>query len=169
MNNDSVGAKNIAFMGLLFALTLVLSFAEYNILPPLPINGVKLGLSNIVIMYCVVFESKGSAFYLGVLKSIFVASTRGVIAGAISLFGGMLSIIVMSIAYKFQKENQSYAFISILGGVSHNIGQIICASLILKSTKVFYYVPVLIVAGFFVGFATATILKILVPYIKKIK
>ena len=162
-------SKKVAFMGAMFSLTLVLSFLEYNLLPPLPINGVKLGLSNIVIMYSVFFEGSYSAFSLGILKSVFVALTRGAVSGIISLFGGVISIIVMIIANKLQKEKDSYVFTSILGGVFHNVGQLICASLLLKNLMVYYYLPILIVSGIVFGFKTATILKILVPYMKNIK
>ena len=162
-------SKKVAFMGAMFSLTLVLSFLEYNLLPPLPINGVKLGLSNIVIMYSVFFEGSYSAFSLGILKSIFVTLTRGAISGIISLFGGFISIVIMIISNKLQKDKKSYVFTSILGGVFHNIGQLICASLILKNLMVYYYLPILIVSGIVVGFITATVLKVLVPYIKNIK
>ena len=45
-------ASRAAAMGLLFALSIVLSFAESALIPPLPVPGLKIGLSNIVTMYC---------------------------------------------------------------------------------------------------------------------
>lgn len=165
MENKQI-SKKVAYMGAMFSLTLVLSYLEYNLLPPLPINGVKLGLSNIVVMYCVFFKGGTCAFSLGFLKSVFVLMTRGAISGVISLFGGLTSILVMSFAYKYEKDKKGYVFVSLLGGVFHNIGQLICASFILKSTVIYYYLPILIISGIIVGFITATIFKILTPYLK---
>ena len=45
----------------------------------------------------------------------------------------------------------SISGISVLGGVSHNIGQIIIATLIVSNYSVMYYIPVLMVAGFITG------------------
>ena len=45
-------ASKVAFLGLLFALSVVLSLVESSLAPMVPVPGVKLGLSNIVTMYC---------------------------------------------------------------------------------------------------------------------
>ena len=59
----------ITTMGLFFALALVLSALE-GLLPPMPFlpPGVKLGLSNIVTMYCLLYLGAGSAYAVVVLK-----------------------------------------------------------------------------------------------------
>jgi heptaprenyl diphosphate synthase len=41
--------------------------------------------------------------------------------------------------------------VSVAGGVSHNIGQLIMAYLVLESTAVWYYLPVLLVSGCITG------------------
>ena len=64
-------------LALLFALSVVLMLLE-NMIPPLPAlpPGVKLGLSNIAVMYCLFYMGKENAFILLVLKSLFVFLTR---------------------------------------------------------------------------------------------
>lgn len=37
--------------------------------------------------------------------------------------------------------------VAIIGGVLHNVGQIIIASVILKNVGIFTYVPILMIAG----------------------
>lgn len=57
--NRSARVRQTVLMGLMFALAMVLSYVESMItVPGLP-PGVKLGLSNIVTMYCVFFLGCG--------------------------------------------------------------------------------------------------------------
>ena len=69
-------------MGLLLALAMALNLAE-SMVPPLPVlpPGVKLGLSNLVTVYCLFYLGSGEAWGIAVLKSGFVFLTRGVTAG----------------------------------------------------------------------------------------
>ena len=154
-------------MGMLLCLAIVLSFVE-GMIPPLPAlpPGVKLGLSHLVVIYCLFFLNGKSACGVSLLKSLFVLLTRGVSAGFLSLCGGLLSVVVMAIAIRPQKL--SYLILSILGAVSHNIGQIVAASLLFKSATVFYYLPVLIVSGVLMGTLTAVLMKALLPALKRI-
>lgn len=151
-------------MGLMLAVVAALSFVEH-MLPPLPFlpPNVKLGLSNIVIMYCIFFLGKREAFTLAVLKSGFVLFTRGPVAGLLSITGGLLSIAVIIMLLFLFKSRISYITASISGAIMHNIGQIIAASFIMGTGMIFYYLPVLIVSGIVMGIVTGTMLKILLP------
>ncbi|MCI8755760.1 MAG: Gx transporter family protein [Oscillospiraceae bacterium] len=158
------GSK-VAWMGLLFALSLVLSFVESVFSGWIPIPGIKLGLSNIVVMYCLFFLGKKEAYELAGLKAFFVFLTRGPVGAAMSLCGGLVSVTVMLCLIRI---GCSPLFISICGGLSHNIGQLFAASLLLKSNAVFYYFPVLAVAGMGMGVFTGTTMRLLRPYLQKI-
>ena len=58
-----------------------------------------------------------------------------------------------------------------LGGVFHNIGQIIAAILVMKSSAILVYLPPLlisgVVAGVIVGLVSGLVLKKVKPYILK--
>lgn len=41
--------------------------------------------------------------------------------------------------------------VSMAGGVSHNIGQILAAAIVLQTPAVFYYLPFLLIAGLVTG------------------
>ena len=155
-------------MGLLFCLCLALSFIEYNLLPPLAIPGVKLGLSNVPIMYAVLFEGASSSVILGVLKSIFVLLTRGGVAGALSFSGGMLSIFGMLLG-KRAFEGKGLIALSSVGGLLHSTGQILCAMAILSSGRLIYLAPAIIAFGGVFGAITGAVFKALLPYINNIK
>lgn len=161
--------KSIILAGLLFAIAIVLSMVE-NSFPPIfiAIPGVKLGISNIAVMYALFFLGKGHAFTIGLLKALFVGLTRGIIAGFLTLSGGMLSIFVMSLLIIIFKDKVSYLVISIFGAVSHNIGQLIAICFVLTQIYIWVYLPVLLISGVFAGIATSTLLRFILPAFKRL-
>lgn len=162
-------SSRVAVSGLLLALVFVLGMIE-NILPPLPFlpPQVRLGLANVAVMYCVFFIGKKDAFILTFLKSIFIFMTRGPVAAALSLTGGILSVAVIILAAVLSKKSLSYITYSILGAEFHNIGQIIAFSYLMRNWFVFYYLPILLISGVMTGFLTGTLLKVIMPYFKRI-
>ena len=49
------------------------------------------------------------------------------------------------------------AGVSVAGGVSHNIGQLIVAMIVVETYQVGYYLPVLLIAGVLTGFVIGII------------
>ena len=154
-------ASRAAAMGLLFALSIVLSFAESALIPPLPVPGLKIGLSNIVTMYCLFCMGRREAYMIAVLKSMFVLFTRGAVGAAMSLAGGLASVTVM-LLLGAEREKRSFLFISVCGGLAHN------AAAVLKSAMVFYYFPALALFGIAMGVLTGVLLRSLMPHFKRI-
>ena len=77
---------------MLFALAIALSYLESLVSPLLGLMpAIKLGLSNIVVMYALLFLRTRTALLLVVLKALFAFLTRGATAGFLSLCGGALS------------------------------------------------------------------------------
>ena len=167
MRHSGKIAFRVAFSGILLALALALSFFEGSLpaLPMLP-PGVKLGLSNLVVMYSVFFLGAGQALLIAVLKSCFVLLTRGATGALLSLVGGVLSVSVMVLLRKIR--GLSPMFVSIGGAVSHNIGQLLAVTLLLHNRYALYYVPVLILSGIGMGILTGTLLKFVLPCFRKI-
>jgi heptaprenyl diphosphate synthase len=158
-------SKKVALLGLLLALVVVLGMLE-NMLPAIPLlpPNVRLGLANTVSMYCIFFIGKREALLLTVTKSAFVFLTRGPIAALLSLSGGLLSLVIIIVAWYGSKHSLSYITYSILGAVSHNIGQIAAFSLLMKNEYMLYYLPVLLVFGIVMGTVTGILLKAIMPY-----
>jgi len=159
----------LVFSGLLFAIALILSLVE-SLFPimPIAVPGVKFGLSNIVVMYAIFFLGAKQAYSIAILKAIFVFFTRGFIASTLSLSGGMLSITCMILILFLLKEKVSYLGISVVGAVSHNIGQFLIVSLIYVGVSMWAYLPVLLISGVIAGLLTATLLRILLPALKRL-
>lgn len=162
--------KRLTLLGLLLSLALILSFVE-SALPPLPLilPGVKFGLSNIMVMYTLFFLGRGEATAIVLLKAVFVLTTRGVVAGILSLCGGILSLAVMALLMLLFREKASYLLLSIAGACFHNIGQLFAARLIYSNLYLWAELPLLLVFGVVAGIATAGLLRLLLPAIKSIR
>lgn len=153
---DGVGmhitTKKIAYLGLLIALAFVFSYVEFLIPVNIGVPGAKLGLANLVIIVALYTLSERDAFLLSMLRIVLVGFTFGNMASMIySLAGGILSFTVMVLAKKMKKL--SVTGVSVLGGVFHNVGQIIAAILVVETASLMYYLPVLILAGTLSGVA----------------
>ncbi len=161
--------RKVALMGLMLALIFILGMVE-NMLPPIPFlpPSIKLGLANVVSMYCIFFIGRKEALLLTIMKSGFVFTTRGAIAGTLSLTGGLLSLAVMIGAIYLSRNSLSYISYSILGAVFHNIGQITAFSLFMKNWYMIYYLPVLLIFGLIMGIVTGKLLKIIMPHFHRI-
>ena len=158
--------RSIARGGILLALACALSALEYAIALPLP-NGVKPGLANVIIMFALFHINIKTALTLNMLKSCFVFLTRGFTAFAMSLCGGMLSLLVIILIFKLIKS-PTLLLMSVFGAIFHNAGQLCLASVLLKSNAVFYYAPVLTVAGVLTGILTGLLLRAAEPALSKI-
>ena len=155
--------KRICFMGLLFAVAVVLSYIEGMVtIPGLP-PGIKLGLSNIVTMYCVFFLGVPSAYTLAILLLM-----RGPTGALLSLLGGLVSVTVMLLLLRLEKNGLSYLVISILGAIGHNMGQLFGAAMLTGTALTLYYFPILILSGIGMGFVTGLVLKTVLPALEKL-
>ena len=167
--NRNIRIRETVLMGLLFALAMVLSYVESMFtVPGLP-PGVKLGLSNIVTMYCVFFLGWKKGYTLAILKGFFAFLTRGATAALMSTAGGVVSVTVMLILIYLKRLKFSYTLISVLGALGHNFGQLAMASVLMHSTFVIYYMPIMAVSGIGMGVATGILLGVMLPYMNKLK
>ena len=142
--NPKRGSKTheIALSGLLFALAMALSFVEGTLVIPGLMPGMKLGLANIVVMYAL--------FFMGGKQ-------------ALSLCGGLFSLLVMWVLYYHFPVQPTWFILSVCGALAHNIGQLLGASVILSSAMSLYYAPVMLVFGLIMGSLTSITLRALLP------
>ncbi|GHU88365.1 hypothetical protein FACS1894202_04310 [Clostridia bacterium] len=160
--------RKLTYLAMMLAIIMVLSFIEHTLPSPLPIPGVSLGLSNIVVMYCVFFFKPRDAFALTILKAGFVALIRAPTAGLLSLSGGLLSVLTMAILVYVFRGKLSYIAGSICGAVAHNMGQLLAASALTGTAMTLYYFPVLIVSGIIFGIVTSLTLTALLPVFRRL-
>lgn len=143
-------ANKISFCSIFAALALIFSYIERLMPLDIGVPGVKLGLANLIVI--VALYTLGAKYAFGInLFRIFVGGLlfSGVFGTAYSMAGGLLSFLVM---YLLMRTGLfSIVGVSMAGGVAHNIGQILMASLIVANVKIMLYMPVLIISGMITG------------------
>lgn len=158
-----------ALTGILGALMLAFSYTEKMLTSLLPLPpGVKPGLANIIVMFACCTAGFGCAFLLTLIKSAFVLLTSGVTAGIISLSGGLLSVTATAFLIKKAVGRFSFTGISVLGALAHNAGQTLAACAVIGSFGYLYYFPVLVISAVVTGAVTGTILRCVLPPLKKL-
>ena len=142
--------KKTAFCGLMLALALIASYVESLIPVPIPVPGIKLGVANSVVLILLYYTNVKTAWGISIARVILSGFLFGSLSSILySLSGAVLSLLIMTLAKK--RDCFTMTGVSVAGGVSHNIGQLIMAYLVLESTAVWYYLPVLLVSGCITG------------------
>ena len=157
-------ARYTALMGLLFAVSAALNWLESLFSAARP-AGMRVGLSNIVVMLAILCINLPSALLLTVLKSSFVFLTRGATAGIMSLCGSLAAFCVTALL--FRRTKASYILTSVLAAVAHSLGQLCAAWLLLGTSSVFAYSPILTASSSAAGVLTGIALKVIFPEMEK--
>ena len=144
-------SKTVAFLGLCTALALILAYVEILIQPLFPsLPGIKMGLPNVVIVFLLYRRGAGTAMGVSLVRILLVSILFGnVMALWYSLAGAILSLGVMFLLRWLNWL--SPVGVSVAGGVTHNVGQIIAAMLLLDTVELGYYLVVLTVTGTVAG------------------
>ena len=143
-------AFKVAMSGVLVAIAMIFSYIETLIPFAIPIPGAKIGLANLVTLTGLFFLPPGQILLIMIARILLSGFMFGNLSSVIySMAGGFLSFFVMLATKKIKAF--SVIGVSILGGVSHNIGQLAVACLVLSSTAPAIYLPYLIVVGSLTG------------------
>ena len=133
--------RKLALMAMFTAASLIVFVIEAQIPAPIPVPGVKLGLANIITLIAMVMLGRREA---GLILLIF------------SIAGGALAYAVMCLTLK-PFSGKLLWVVSVLGAIAHNLGQLIAAIIITKTSSLMLYAPVLlasaVVTGAFTGLA----------------
>ena len=142
--------RKIARMGLLVALSMILSYVESLIPAFVAVPGVKVGLANIVVIFALYTLGPIEALFVSLLRVILSSFLFGSVLSLLySLSGALLSLGGMILMKKLKIF--STTVVSVTGGVLHNVGQILVACLVLETDVLLYYLPVLILSGVITG------------------
>ncbi len=142
--------RKIAALGLFAAVAIIFGYVETLIPVFAGIPGIKLGLANLSILYILINYSFREAAAVSVIRIIVIGFMFGNMFSIIySLCGAALSMTVMTILLR--RTQASIMAVSVAGGITHNIGQLIIAALIVENRAVLYYTPVLLISGMVTG------------------
>ena len=155
-------------VGLLCAVALVLSVIE-NMVPVLDFSlpGMKLGLSNIAVMFALELCPLPWALSIVVVKALFALVTRGAVAFMMSFTGSLLAALGMYLLIRSKKPCFGCFAVGVGGAFMHNMGQFAVA-MVLVSDAVLMYLPVLCAASFVTGTLSALVYFVVMPPLKKI-
>lgn len=141
--------RKLAYSALLCAVAIIFGYIESLLPLPIPIPGIKLGISNLVLLF-VLCKDKRLAWGIMLVKVMLTSLLfSGMTAFFYALAGGILSMLVMIILFSTQKF--SIISISMAGGIFHNLGQLCAACILLINIKAFYWLPFLALAGAVAG------------------
>ena len=162
-----MNSRKTARYALLVALAMVLSWLESLVPISAAVPGMKLGLTNLVVLFALYRLSAADAAVISLVRVLLVSFTFGnAYAFAYSMAGAVLSLIIMLVLKRSGKF--STVGVSIAGGVGHNLGQILVASLVLETEKIFFYLPVLMVSGIAAGVCIGLLGGIITNRLKKV-
>ena len=155
---DDMRSSKVAQYGLFAALAILMGYVEMLIPLPLLVPGMKLGLANVIIVIVLYHMDTKSAF--------FISLVRVLMSGLLySLAGALLSLGVMALLKKTGKV--SITGVSVMGGVFHNVGQIIVAAAVVENIKMAYYLPFLLVTGVVTGFVIGAVARLALGYLQR--
>ena len=143
-------AKKVSLYGILVSLAFIASYIEVLIPFNFHIPGMKLGLANIAVLIALYTGGTKAGITVSIIRIILVGLTFGNPYSAIyGLSGGVMSLAVM-IALK-KTDFFGVMGVSMAGGVAHNLGQLLCAMILLKLPAVFTYLSYLMLVGTVTG------------------
>ena len=113
--------QKTALRGMLIAVAFVLSWLEAQLPPLAMVPGVKLGLTNLVVLVAIYRLSTMDALVINGIRILLVAFTFGNMFSLLYSFaGGMLSTIVMLLLKRSGRFR--LPVVSVAGGIVHNLG-----------------------------------------------
>ena len=157
--------KKLVTLAVTVSVAMILSFVESRIPAFVAIPGVKVGLANIAVIFALYKMGWREAISVSVIRVLLVALLFGsVVSLAYSIAGAVISLSLMILLKKLGFFTE--VAVSVVGGITHNIGQILIAFLLLETNVVFYYLPFLMVSGVIAGIAVGIASAILIKRVK---
>ena len=157
--------KKLVTLAVTISVAMILSFVESRIPAFVAIPGVKVGLANIAVIFALYKIGWREAISVSVIRVLLVALLFGsVVSLAYSIAGAVISLSLMILLKKLGIFTE--VAVSVVGGITHNIGQILIAFLLLETSVVFYYLPFLLVSGVIAGIAVGIASALLIKRIK---
>lgn len=160
--------KKVSVIGLFTAMALLLSCIE-NLLPfRTGIPGIKLGIANLIIVIAFYFLPSGEVLSISLLRVFFLSVFSGSpFTTAFSFTGAIASFFAMYISYR--RNSFSPVGISIIGGVTHNLAQLLISALLLNTPAFLWYSPVLLISGIITGLINGLIAIKIIHTVKGMK
>ncbi len=160
--------KKIAFLGLSIALAMILSFVESQIPPLVAIPGVKIGLPNLVMVILLYKVGWRETVVVSLIRILLIAMLFGNVQSLLfSVAGAVCSLVGMILLKKCRLF--SCIAVSVVGGVLHNVGQVLFACFWTSTAQISYLLPFYLFCGTVAGIVIGLIAGLLVKRLEKMK
>ena len=142
--------RKLAYTSVTIALALVLSYVETLIPGLVAVPGVKVGLANIAVVFALYRIGLKEAVVISLMRVVLSSLLFGsAVSLAYSFAGATVSLVLMAVLKK--TKIFSVTGVSTAGAVSHNLAQVGVACLLLETTALAWWIPVLLVSGTLAG------------------
>ena len=158
--------ERITLCGLLTAIMLILGFVESLIPFNFGVPGIKLGLSNGVLIFAVYMLGFRTALILMAVKVFFSALLFGSLSMPMwfAFAGGLVSVCLMGLLSL--DRDLSPVTVSMAGGLGHNVGQVCVCMLLVTRTNMLFYMGILMLVGMLTGAFTGLIADRVIAHMK---
>lgn len=143
------GTKKMVLLANLTAVAIVLGLVE-TLFEISVVPGAKLGLANLVTLVVLFFFSWKEAYIVTLIRVIMIGllSGRFEVTFWMGLGGSVLAVGVMSL---LKALKMGVTLTSLIGSISHQVGQIVVAVLFLDTIEIASYLVIMIPLGIVTG------------------
>lgn len=161
--------KQLTQLAMLTAVALIIFVVEAQIPVPVPINGVKLGLSNVVILFALCAMGRKEAGVILLMKVLLGNFVVGNLMSMLySLSGSLLCLLVLLFMKPLFSVRQLW-MLSIFGAIAHNAGQLAIAVWLTGTPMILVYAPVLLLSAIITGFFTGQCAQAVMLHMDRLK
>ena len=131
----------------------------------MPVAGMKLGLSNVVTVFALVFLGWREALAILLARVLLGNLLLGQVSALLySLAGGLLAFVCMALLCR--RIRQLWV-VSVLGALAHTLGQMAVAVAVTATPALLYYLPLLLLCGMLTGALTGVCAALVCQRLKK--
>ena len=164
-----MSTKKLTLLAMFATISLAIYAAESAIPPLVPLPGVKLGLANVVTLILLRhFSLRDAAIVLSARIGLSALLFGQALSLLYSLAGGVLSLLVMALVMKLRCKRMVF-LTGAMGGLAHNMAQLITALAVTSTPGVLAYLPFLtlsgVLTGAFTGFCAQAAGRYLMPHL----
>lgn len=146
--------RKLTALALYTTLSLTVYAVESMIPPLIPIPGIKLGLANIITLVVLHRYSPGDACLVLTARILLSSLLFGQAVSLLySLAGGAFSLLAMYLTGRLLGRKMSF-LTGAMGGLTHNLGQLLTALVLTATPGVLAYLPFLALSGILTGLFT---------------
>ena len=147
---------------------MILAYVESQIPVFTAMYGVKVGLPNIVMVLLLYKVGAKETVTVSIIRILLISMLFGSVQSlTFSIAGAVLSLLGMILLKK--TDLFSCITVSIVGGILHNVGQIIAACIWTGTAEIAYYLPMLLISGILAGAVIGIVAGLLVKRFEKWK